>query len=157
MFTTTSRLLRSLLLVLSSTTITQCQDRLGHGSRGTDWWMRWVWEQRMTKGNDESLELKYGSSQWPNQYINLDQFVLECYTISYNLILAGLSQAGSRTPHSNIHKFIVSIRCKKKLSQQWKESIMVPIYKMGDVVISKESCVCQLHSQHSSAMVNIIY
>ena len=38
---------------------------------------------------------------------------------------------GGRTIHSAIHKFINSI-WNKELPAEWKESIIVPIYKKGD-------------------------
>jgi len=44
-------------------------------------------------------------------------------------ILAELFQAGGRTSISEIHKLINSIWNNKKLPQQWKESIIVPVYK----------------------------
>jgi len=47
-------------------------------------------------------------------------------------IPAELIQAGGNTLHSEIHKVINSIWNKEELSQQWKESTMVPIYKKGD-------------------------
>jgi len=34
--------------------------------------------------------------------------------------------------HSAIHKLINSIWNKEELPQQWKESIIVPVYKKGD-------------------------
>jgi hypothetical protein len=43
--------------------------------------------------------------------------------------------------HYEIHKLICSIWNKEELSEQWKESIIVPIYKKGDktVIIVEES------------------
>jgi hypothetical protein len=41
-------------------------------------------------------------------------------------------QVGTNTLHSEIHKLINSNWTKQELPQQWKESIIVPIYKMGD-------------------------
>jgi len=41
-------------------------------------------------------------------------------------------KAGSGTIRSEIHKFIISIWNKKKLSEEWKEPIIVPIYKKGN-------------------------
>jgi hypothetical protein len=45
-------------------------------------------------------------------------------------ILAELIQAGSL--HFQIHKLINCIQNKKELPDQWKESIILPIYKKGD-------------------------
>jgi hypothetical protein len=46
-------------------------------------------------------------------------------------IPAKLIKAGE-TLHSEIHKLICSIRNEKEMPQQWKESIIVPIYKKSD-------------------------
>jgi hypothetical protein len=40
-------------------------------------------------------------------------------------------KAGGETLYSEIHRLICSIWNKEELPQQWKESIIVPIYKMG--------------------------
>jgi hypothetical protein len=47
-------------------------------------------------------------------------------------IPAELIKAGGETLCSEIHKLICSIWNKKELPQLWKESIIVPIHKMGD-------------------------
>jgi hypothetical protein len=47
-------------------------------------------------------------------------------------ISAELIKAGGMTIRSEIHKLIKSIWNKEKLPEQWKESIIVPIYKKGD-------------------------
>jgi hypothetical protein len=47
-------------------------------------------------------------------------------------ILAELIKAGGETLCSEICKLIHSVWNKEELSQQWKESIIVPIYKKGD-------------------------
>jgi hypothetical protein len=49
-------------------------------------------------------------------------------------ILAELVMAGDRTIRSAIHKLVISIWNTEKLSGEWKESIIVPIYvyKKGD-------------------------
>jgi hypothetical protein len=49
---------------------------------------------------------------------------------------AELIQAGSKTVQSEIHKLIDSVRNKEELPNQWKESIIAPIYKKGDKVTS---------------------
>jgi len=46
-------------------------------------------------------------------------------------IPAELIKVGGRTIYLEIHKLIISI-WKEKLPEEWKESIIVPIHKMGD-------------------------
>jgi hypothetical protein len=41
-------------------------------------------------------------------------------------------QAGGETSQSEIHKLINSIWSKEELPNQWKESIIAPIYEKGD-------------------------
>jgi len=43
-----------------------------------------------------------------------------------------LIKAGDRTIRSEIDKLINSIWNKEELSEEWKESIIVPIYRKGD-------------------------
>ena len=47
-------------------------------------------------------------------------------------IQAELIKAGGRTICSEIHKLINSIWNKEDLPEDWKESIVAPIYKKGD-------------------------
>jgi sorting nexin-29 len=47
-------------------------------------------------------------------------------------ISAELIKAGGRTVHCEIHKLIISIWNKEELPKEWKESIIVSIYKNGD-------------------------
>ena len=47
-------------------------------------------------------------------------------------IPAELIKAGGRTIRDEIHKLIISIWNKEELPDEWKESIIVPIYKKGD-------------------------
>jgi hypothetical protein len=49
-----------------------------------------------------------------------------------NQISAELIQAGSETLQSEVHKLVKFVRNKEQLPEQWKESIIVPIYKKGD-------------------------
>jgi hypothetical protein len=46
-------------------------------------------------------------------------------------IPAELIKAGGETLYSGIHRLICCIWNKEELPQQWKESIIVPIYKKG--------------------------
>jgi len=43
-----------------------------------------------------------------------------------------LIKAGCRTICYEIHKLIISIWNKEELPEEWKELIIVPIYKKGD-------------------------
>jgi hypothetical protein len=47
-------------------------------------------------------------------------------------IPAELIKAGGRKVRSEIYKLIISILNKEELPEEWKESIIVPIYKKGD-------------------------
>ena len=47
-------------------------------------------------------------------------------------IPAEMIKAGGRIIRYEIHKLIISIWNKEELSEEWKESIIVPIYKKGD-------------------------
>ena len=54
---------------------------------------------------------------------------------SHNLpgqIPAELIKAGGRTIRYEIQKLIFSIRKKKELSEEWQQSIIVPIYEKGN-------------------------
>jgi hypothetical protein len=55
-------------------------------------------------------------------------------------IPAELIQAGGEILHSKIHKLINSILNKKKLSDQWKESIIVLVHKKGDKTDCSNYC-----------------
>jgi len=52
-----------------------------------------------------------------------------------NQILAELIKAGCRKICLEIHKLITSIWKKEKLSEEWKESIIIPIHKKGDKTV----------------------
>ena len=43
-----------------------------------------------------------------------------------------LMKAGGKTIRCEIHKLIIFIWNKEELPEEWKESIIVPIYKKGD-------------------------
>jgi hypothetical protein len=62
-------------------------------------------------------------------------------------IPAELIKAGGETLYSEIHRFICCVWNKEELPQQWKESIILPIYQNGDkmiVIIIEESPSYQL-------------
>jgi len=47
-------------------------------------------------------------------------------------IPAELIKAGGRTIRCAIHKLIISVWNKEELPEEWKELIIVPIYKKGN-------------------------
>jgi len=47
-------------------------------------------------------------------------------------ITSELMKAGSRTIHYEIHKYILSLCNKEELPEEWKELIIVPMYKKGN-------------------------
>jgi hypothetical protein len=47
-------------------------------------------------------------------------------------IPAEMIKAGCRTIISQIHKLMNSVWNKEELTEQWKESVIVPVYKKGD-------------------------
>jgi len=49
-------------------------------------------------------------------------------------ISAELIKAGGKTIRCEIRKLIISIWNKEELPEEWKESIIVPIYKKGDKI-----------------------
>jgi hypothetical protein len=57
---------------------------------------------------------------------------LKSYISPGDQILAELMKARNETLYSEIHRLLCYIWNKEELPQQWKESIIVPIYKMGD-------------------------
>jgi len=64
-------------------------------------------------------------------------------------IQAELIKAGGRTICSEIHKLINSIWNKEDLPEDWKESIIVPVYEKSDKtdVIIEVYQFCQLHTK----------
>lgn len=59
-------------------------------------------------------------------------------------------KAGGSKICSEIHKLLISIWNKKELSDQWNESIIVPVYKRAikQVVVTVAACVfCHLHTR----------
>jgi hypothetical protein len=57
---------------------------------------------------------------------------LKSYKSPYTAqIPAEITKAGGETLYSEIHRLIYSIWSKEELPQQWKESVIIPIHKMG--------------------------
>jgi hypothetical protein len=57
---------------------------------------------------------------------------IENYKDTNNQIPTEFMKAEGRTMRFDIHKLIYSIWNKEELPEEWKESIIVPIYKKGD-------------------------
>jgi hypothetical protein len=53
-------------------------------------------------------------------------------SLAIDQIPAEMIKAGGRTIRCVIHKLIISIWNKEELPEEWKESIIVPIYNKGD-------------------------
>jgi hypothetical protein len=47
-------------------------------------------------------------------------------------ILAELIQTGGEKLYPEVHKLIISIWNKKQLAEQWKKSVILPVYGNGD-------------------------
>ena len=65
-------------------------------------------------------------------------------------ISAELIKAGGRTIRCEIHKLIISIWNKEELPDEWKESIILPIYKKGNkqiVITTAAYHYCQLRTK----------
>jgi hypothetical protein len=59
-----------------------------------------------------------------------------------------LIKAAGKTIRSEIHKLIISIWNKEELSEDWKESIILSIYKKGDKIdYSNYRGIRQLHTK----------
>jgi hypothetical protein len=71
-------------------------------------------------------------------------------------ISAQLIKAENRTIRSEIHKLINSIWKKEELPEQWKESIIVPIYKKGDKTECSNYRVVSLLSTTYKILSNIL-
>jgi len=74
-----------------------------------------------------------------------------------------LIKAGGRTIRYEIHKIITSLWNKEELPEEWKELIIVPIYKKGDKTdsVSIEEYhfyqLVQNFIQHLALKINCIY
>jgi hypothetical protein len=69
--------------------------------------------------------------------VEIDVAKLKMYNLSGSgQILAELIQAGGETLWSEIHKLVNSFGNMNELPDQWKESVMVPIYKKGSIKVT---------------------
>jgi hypothetical protein len=73
-----------------------------------------------------------------------------------NEIPPELIQAGGEILCSKIHKLINSIWNKEELADQWKESVIVQIYKKGDKTDSSNYCGITLVSTSYKILSNIL-
>jgi hypothetical protein len=73
-----------------------------------------------------------GLQQWGVQKAACQVRDYYYYNSSADQIPAELIKAGGETLYSEIQRLICCIWNKEELPQQWKESIIVPIYKKGD-------------------------
>jgi hypothetical protein len=71
-------------------------------------------------------------------------------------ILAELIQAGGETFQCEIYKLINFIWNKEELPDQWKESVIVPIYKKGDKMDSSSNCGITVLSTSYKSFSNIL-
>jgi hypothetical protein len=71
-------------------------------------------------------------------------------------ILAEVIQAGGQILLSTIHKLINSVWNKEELSDQWKESITVPIHKRDDKTDRNNYCGISLLSTSYKIASNIL-
>jgi hypothetical protein len=66
-----------------------------------------------------------------------------------NQIQAELINAGGRTVRSDIHSFMISVWNKEELPEEWKESIVIPIYKKGNKrYCSNYKCISLFPTTH---------
>ena len=80
--------------------------------------------------------------------VELDIEKLKCHkSAGIDQMPAEFIKAGTRTIRCAIHKLIIFIWSKEELPEEWKGSIIVPIYKKGDkqiVVITEAYHICQV-------------
>ena len=75
-----------------------------------------------------------------------------CTSPGIDQIPVEMNKAGGKTIRSEIHKLIISILNKEELPEEWKESIIVPIYKNSD----KTDCSNYIDIPLMSATHNIL-
>jgi hypothetical protein len=71
-------------------------------------------------------------------------------------IPAGLIHAGGETLWSEIHKLINSVWNKEDLPDQWKESIIIPVYKEGNKTDCSKYRAISLLSISNKILSNIL-
>jgi len=74
----------------------------------------------------------YCLSQWPLIFSWLLKSLKSRKSPGIDRVPAELIKEGGRINRYEFHKLIVAIWKKEELPEEWKESIVVPIYKKGD-------------------------
>ena len=77
-------------------------------------------------------EIRIQRIKWRPIYVNIVFSSKSHKSPGIDQIPAELIKEWGRTIRYQIHKLIVSIWNKEELPEEWKESIIVPIYKKGD-------------------------
>ena len=65
-------------------------------------------------------------------------------------------KTGSRTTRSEVHKFIICIWNREELPEDWKDSIIVPIYKKGDKTDCSNNRGISLLPNTYKSVINIL-
>jgi hypothetical protein len=78
-----------------------------------------------------------------------------CKSPGFDQIPAELIKAGGSKICSEIHELIISIWNKEKLPDQWKESVIVPVYK-DDKTDCSNYCSISLLSTRYKILSNIL-
>jgi hypothetical protein len=56
-----------------------------------------------------------------------------------------LIQAGGETLHYEIHELIKYLWNKKELTEKWKESLILPVYKKGSLLATSYNILSSIH------------
>jgi hypothetical protein len=97
-----------------------------------------------------------GSDSSPSEVETAISKLKKYKSLGSDQILAKLIQAGGGTLWSEIHKLVNFIWNKKELPDQWKGSIIVPIYKKGNKTDCSNHCGISLLSTLYKILFNIL-
>jgi len=73
-----------------------------------------------------------------------------------DLIPSELIKAGGRTICYGIHKHVISICNKEELPEEWKQSIIVPVYRKGDKTDCSNYTAISLLTATNTIVSNIL-